>query len=492
MKKISPLILILCLILLVQSFYIPVSATGLNGTDSPFSEEYVPEVQFGSAEVQNGCRTIDAQVPLAGSDRMLESAVSAFVYERNTRTVVYAYNPDLEVQPGTLAKLVTAIVALERTNLDDEVTVSSRNYKTLPAGAKNAKLREGEILTMRDLLHCMVLEWANDAAITISEYVAGSQQEFVKLMNAWAAEAGCKSTQFADCHGLGSQNQKTTARDVARIIEYACKNSDFRELFGANSYKVEPTNETPKARSLKSLNYLKEETIVPKYNYKGVTGGIAHYTPTSGASLVCTAEKNGMSYTIVVVGAQRKYFDNGNVKYYGNYEEAWDLLKFAFDGYKICRLLDDGYALKQFTVAGGENDVVARSHTNMDVILPIDAHQRQLIFKYSVQGGGLTAPIANDQMVGVLHVFYRTSCIVETELYAMSQVRVAADRNLDIQGTATRDDSNLSGFLSFLGIVCLIILVPLLIYVLVNNVRRIIARKHRRKRRSSRRRSQRS
>lgn len=491
MKKISVFSLVLCLVLLFQTLAMPVLATQTQPSEPLYNEEISTEVPFGNAEVLNGCRTIEAQVPLGGSDRMLESAVSAFVYERNTGTVVYAYNPDMIMQPGTMAKLVTAIVAIENGNLDDEVTVSSRNYKYLPAGAKNAKLREGEVLTLRDLLYCMVLEWANDAAVTIAEHIAGSQEEFVKMMNAWAQKAGCKETTFADCHGLGSEGQQTTARDMARIIEEACKESAFREVFGANNYTVPATNETETDRNLKSLNYLKEETIVPKYNFKGVTGGIAHYSAASGASLVCTAEKNGMSYTVVVMGCERKFNKDKSwvVEYYGNYEEAWNLLDYAFSKYKICRLLHDGYALKQFTVAGGENEVVAQSHTNMDAILPIDAHQRQLIFKYSVQGGGLTAPIAYDQKIGTLQIFYRTSCVAETELFAMSSVRALDQLDLDIQGAATRDDSNLSGFLTFLGIACLIILLPLAAYVVINNVRRMIARGRRRRRRKSRRRS---
>lgn len=492
MKKLSAFSLILCLILLVQTLAVPAFATETQ-TNDPFAAEVSsPEVPFGSAEILNGCRTIEAQVPLGGSDRMLESAVSALIYERNTGTIVYAYNPDLIMQPGTLTKLVTAIVAIQNGNLDDEVTISSRNYKYLPAGAKNAKLREGEIMTLRDLLYCMILEWANDAAVTIAEHIAGTQEEFVKMMNDWVQkEAGCKETRFADCHGLGSEGQQTTARDLVRIIEEACKSSAFRELFGANNYTVPATNETETARNLKSLNYLKEETIVPKYNFKGVTGGIAHYSAASGASLVCTAEKNGMSYTVVVMGCERKFNEKKSwvVEYYGNYEEAWNLLDYAFSKYKICRLLHEGYALKQFTVAGGENEVVAQSHTNMDAILPVEAHQRQLIFKYSVQGGGLTAPIAYDQKVGTLQIFYRTSCIAETELFAMSSVRALDQLDLDIQSAATRDDSNLSGFLTFLGIACLIILLPLVAYVVINNIRRIIARGQRRRRRKSRRRS---
>lgn len=495
MKKLS--CILLCLLLLAQMLMIPAGATATEG-DSQTTEVTVPAgsvssdntLAVGLNPIMNGCQTLDAQVPLGGDAPMLPTAMSAFVYERNTGTLIYAYNPDLEVQPGTLAKMVAAIVAIENGNLDDEVTVSSRNYRYIPAGAKNAKLKEGEVLTLRDLLYCMFLEWANDAAVTIAEHVCGSQDAFVKKMNEWVQRAGCKNTQFSDCHGLGSENQRTTARDMARIVQEATKNADFRALFSATSYTV-PANEKSAKRELKSLNYLIEQTIVPKYNYEGATGGIAHYTEASGASLVCTAEKKGMSYTVVVMGCQRVFNKDKSwvVESYGNYEEAWDLLDYAFQNYKICRLLHEGQSVTQFPVAGGENQVVAQTHASKDTILPVNAKLDNLILKYTVVDGGLTAPIEKDEKIANLQVWYRNSCIAEADLYAMSSVRALADLNLDIQGAASRDDSNLAQFLSFVGIVCLVILIPLAIYLIVNNMRRVMARNRRRRRRIQRRRS---
>ena len=497
MKKLSAISILLVLALVLQ-LALPVFATEPDPTEATPPEtlpsavgETAPQADFGTATVLSGCRTMNGQVPLGGSDRKVETAVSAFVYERNTGTVVYSYSPDLVVQPGTFAKLVACIVAIENGDLDEMVKCNSMSYRSLPFAAKNAELKESEEISLRDLLYCLILTWANDAAVTIAEHIGGTQENFVKMMNDWARQAGCTSTVFTDCHGLGSEGQATTARDVARIVELATKNDTFREIFGANSHTVEPTNKTEEKRSLRSLNYLKEDTIAPQYNFKGVTGGIAHYTESSGASLVCTAEDKGMSYTVVVMGCERKFNEDKSwvVESYGNYDEAWDLLEYAFDNFKICRLLHDGQSMTQFAVAGGENDVVAQSHTSMDAILPVNARLDNLILKYTVQGGGLKAPIANDQKVGNLQIWYRTSCIVETELYAMSEVRSLEKSELNIRSTATRDDSNRSGFLSFIGIVCLVILVPFVLYLMYNNLRRAIARNRRRRRRASRRRS---
>ena len=497
MKKVISLLL--CLLLFVQIQPVETFAAETEIPTQTVQEtlpsaegETAPSAEFGLATILNGCRTMEAQIPLGGSDRMLDTAVSAFVYERNTGSLIYAYSPDLKMQPGTFTKLVTAIVALENGNLDDVVTVNSNSYRSLPGGAVTAKpyLKEGEELTLRDLLHLMILTWANDATITVAEHIGGTQENFVKMMNEWVEKAGCTDTNFLNCHGLGSTEQRTTARDLARIVEAATKNADFREIFGSNAYTVPATNKTEEKRSLKALNYLKEETYMPNLVYQGVTGGIAHYSEVSGASLVCTAEKNGMSYTVVVLGCTRTFKENGwSVASYGNYEEAWTLLDYAFDNFKICRLLHEGQSMTQLPVAGGENHVVAQTHVSKDAILPINARLKNLILKYTVSGGGLSAPIEKDQVVARLQIWYRTSCIAEAELYAMSEVRALSDLDLEIQGAASRDDTNLSQFLSFIGIVCLVLLVPLVIYLVVNNLRRVMARNRRRRRRKGRRRS---
>lgn len=480
MKKFSWLKRIVCLLLALQMFCVPVAATETGASS---------DASFGTNTVLNGCRTLDGMVPLGGSDRMLKTAQAAFVYEQNTGTVLYGYNADTSMSPGALTKILTAIVAIEKGNLSDKVSISTANYNSLPAGALNSKLKNGEVLTLEELLYCLILDMANDAAISIAEHIAGSEDQFVLMMNELAKAIGCTGTIFTNCHGTDSAGQYTTARDLARIINYATKNKTFCEIFDTSNYTVEATNKSDE-RSLTTLNYLLPQTTVTKYIYDKVTGGVATYTTSSGASLACTAEKNGLSLIIVILGCERtRVEDSWVVNYYGNFEESWDLLDFAFNTYKVCRLLHEGQSMSQFTVANGENHVVGQTSTSMDAVLPKEATLDTLILKYSVANGGLTAPIALGQKVATMQISYRNSCIAETELYAMSSVRSLEDSELDIQSNATRDDSNIADILSFIGVVLLIVVVPLAGYLIYNNVRRAIARNRRRRRRRSRRRS---
>ena len=497
MKKLSCLSLLLCAVLLLQMLYIPVLATETESVETepvetvqPTAPEYTMD-ELGEVTVTSGCRTLDAKVPLGGTNPMLKTAKAAFIYELNTNTVIYNYNPDLTLSPGALAKLVTAIVAIENGDLDQELTVNSLSYRTLPGSAVrvNAGLREGEKMTLRDMLHCMIMTWANDAAVTIAENIGGTQENFVQMMNQWVHDAGCENTMFTNVHGISSVEARTTARDMVRIYQKACRNSEFKTLLATTAYEIPATNETKEARKLQANNYLMEEYILSRYNYDGVTTGFAPYGENYGAHLLCTAETAGMSFVIVVLGAEREFAANGwQPIYYGNYEEAWELLDFAFDGYKICRLLHDGQSLYQFTVSGGENQVVAQSSTAMDAILPVNAKMKNLLYKYTVKNGGLTAPIAKDQNIATLEIWYQNSCIAETELHAMSAVRAVSDQNLNLNGKG-KGGTDLKGILAFVGIVFLIIFVPFAVYLIVNRIRYALTRNRRRRRRQSRRRS---
>lgn len=483
MKKNRFLILLLCLCLMVQSLFLPALATETE------EEETLPLVTGnGDATVSYGCRTIDAQAPLGGTARMLETATSALIYEGNTDTVIYAYNPDLRVYPGSLTKMLTALIAIERGNLNDEVYVSTTSFSTLPVGALNAKLKYGELVTLEQLLYMMILESANDAALVIAEYIAGSEAEFVKLMNQRAAEIGCTNTYLVNCHGLDNSEQYTTARDIGKITLACTQNDTFKEIFAAKSYTVPATNKTDE-RKLKSINYLIEDTIVPKFNDNRVTGGMPGYvSEASGACIAITADKNGMECVMVIMGAEREYSDRGTANYYGNFEEIIEMLEYTYNGFSVKQVIYPGQAIKTFQVGNGSNDVVGAPDEEIYAIIPSGVQMDNLIEKYTLLGGGISAPIDRGEEIAIVQLWYGASCIAETTLYALSDVRTADDPDLIISGTASRDDSNITGFLKFVGAVCLIFLAAFAVYLAYNSFMRSRRRARRRRRRANRRR----
>ena len=498
MKKYRLFTMILCLSVLLQCFLIPANATEVTEPTEPeATEETVHVPVFGETPITNGCRTLEGQSPLGGSDRMLLSAQAAFVYEINTDTILYAYNPDQRLAPGSLSKMLTALIAIEECDLNDVITVSTREISKLPYGSLVVDLMQDEQVTIRDVLHCLLLASGNDAALVIAQAVTGNEISFVEKMNERLQELGCKDTYLTNCHGLDDPRQYTTARDMARLTLYCYQNPTFAEIFKTTEYDVPANNRRKEPLHIESGNHLIYQRNLPQFNDQRVTGGMASYVSVAtGASICFTAtdidesdENKRMDLIFVILGATRTYKDNGwQAERYGNFEEALDLLEFAFSGYKINRLLYKEQPLNQFMVNGGECNVVACSDTILDTVIPATARMDNMKVRYTLRDGGLNAPIADGDRIGSVQIWYNNSCLAETEIFAMNGVRAIGDTGVEIYG-ATRDDSDLGDILSFLGILLLVILVPFGLYLAVNNFRRYRATMRRRRRRASRRRS---
>ena len=495
MKKFRYLCILLCLIILLQSVTFSAAATETTVPTESSAEEtepYVepPTVEFGAAPITNGCRTINGMTPLGGTDKILKSAQAAFIYEVNTETIIYSYNPDIHLYPGSLAKIMTALIAIEEGNLSDEVTFSTKWNSSLPGQSIVANLKEGEKVTLEILVYWMMLASANDAAMNIAGHIAGTQEAFVELMNQRAAKIGCTDTHFTNAHGLDDPEQYTTARDMVKIVLEATKNETFCEIFGAETYDVPPTNKVDESREVVSDNYLIYQRILPQFHRSEVTGGKTSSTGGSGSSLVCTAEEHDMKIISLVMGTKREAVD-GIVSYYGNFEEMFDLLDFALDGFRISRVLYPDMTLDQFPVSGGECDVIGYPEVSVNSVLPVDSSLKNLILRYTVEGGGLHAPLDKGDKIATVQVWYRTSCVTEAEVFALNPVRSTVNSGLKINSTASRDDSNIAGFLKFLGIVVLVVVVPFGIYLVINHMRRLAGQRRKALRRASRRRSRR-
>ena len=204
MKKTGLISIFLCLVLLMQMFPLTASATQTEPveTESVQTEETaeytIPETNatFGHVCISNGCRTIDGMVPLMGGEYTCPTAQGVFVYERNTGTVVYSHNPDLKMSPGTLVKIVTALVAIEHCELDEVVTAKDAIQSRVPGSAQrmSPQLKSGEQMTVEDLLHSLLLDSANDAAVALAEHVAGTTEAYKQMMNQRVKDMGCTNT----------------------------------------------------------------------------------------------------------------------------------------------------------------------------------------------------------------------------------------------------------------------------------------------------------
>lgn len=388
--------------------------------------------------VISGSSTLDGRVPILGSQLIDGNMKSAILYEVNSDTIMYAYNADEKLPPSSLLKILTALIAIENGTLSDAVTVQESVLATLDPDAAKVKLISDEVVTVKDLIYCMMVASGNDAAVILADHISGSQEAFVAEMNRYAADLGCINTNFTNVHGLHDENQYTTARDVARILEKALENQDFCEAFGARYYTVAETNKSPE-RKLSSQNYLLNNDDDINYYDERVKGSRTAVANDRSRSIASVAEVNDMRLLCIIMGAGSKYEDDGyTVRVYGGYNETKKLLDVAFDGYKTAQLLFPNQVLMQKSVMNGNSDVSIGTNSASISVIPENILDSGLVYRY-VNEMPLSAPVEKGQRVSTLQIWCGNVCVAQNDLYALNGVKTissALDDEKSNQGSA--------------------------------------------------------
>lgn len=477
MKKTIAICLILCILIqLSASQALAAAAGGSEATTATSPDD--------SIVAANTCHTLDADSTLLGTGKLIENAKAAILYEATSETLMYAWNADEKMYPASLVKILTALIAVENGKLEDTVTVTESAIASLPIDAVSADLVAGEQITLEDLLYCLLVGSANDAAVVIAEHISGSQNSFVQLMNQYAKDLKCAGTQFTNAHGLHNADQYTTARDAARILSAAIKNDVFRSIFTAAKHTVPATNKSEE-RSLGSNNALLDPSSKLYYDAR-VIGGRTGVTEDGRRCIATAAESNGMLLISVVMGSETEYQEDGySAIRVGGYHETTALLDAGFTGYKCAQILFADQTLRQCEVIDADSDVVLGPHVSVSAVLPETVNAADLTMRYA--DTAFRAPIEAGQKLSTVQIWHGNVCVAQTELYAMNSVGMSNSVQL-----VEDSDNKQGGFSIAIWILLGIGVAAALLYVLIRFARwiRITLSNHRSKRyRRSRRRS---
>ena len=247
------------------------------------------------------------------------SAKSAILTEAKTGEVLYEKNAYQKMPMASTTKIMTAICAIENGNLDEVVTVDSR-----AAGIEGSSmyLKNGEKITLRNLLYGLMLSSGNDAAVAIALNVGKSVENFADMMNETAKKIGVKDTSFKNPNGLDEEGHYTTAYDLAQITRYALSNSEFAKIVSTNEITL-AGNENSNARSLRNHNKLLRI-------YDGATGVKTGFTKKSGRCLVSSSERNGINLIAVTLNDPNDWNDHIS------------MFNYAFDNCKMKSVVKKG------------------------------------------------------------------------------------------------------------------------------------------------------
>ncbi|HTR45621.1 MAG TPA: D-alanyl-D-alanine carboxypeptidase family protein [Thermodesulfovibrionales bacterium] len=218
-------------------------------------------------------------------------ARAAIVMEEATGRVLYGKNPNLRLPPASTTKLMTAMVVLDRLDVDSVVTISKRATEVSPI---KAKFRAGETVTVKTLLYAALLKSANDAAYALAEAVAGSEEKFAVLMNQKVLALGMSDTVFATATGLPGGTQYTTVYDLSRIMRNALRYPLLREIISTRASNI--TTEEGRTIFVKNINKL-------LWRDESMLGGKTGYTRAAKHCFVCAGTQDNETVIVAVLGA---------------------------------------------------------------------------------------------------------------------------------------------------------------------------------------------
>lgn len=412
--------------------------------------------------------SLDAVETILGNKEITDNVDTAVIYEMSSDTMLYTINPDQLIEPASLVKIMTCLIAVEQGVMSDAVTIRQEAIESIPSDAANVSLKADEVLTMEQLLYCMMINSANDAAAVIADHIAGSQEAFVQMMNDYARELGCTSTNFMNVHGLYNANQYSTSRDIAKILKHAVQNELFCEFFGKEYYTIEETNLSG-VRYLLTSNYLLSKEDVEIYYDPRVTGGRTGITQDYARSLAVSAHSGNMDIICVTTGSDSTISSNGySVSVFGGYQEVSKILDACFDGYYVAQVVYEGQTVTQQPVTNGDCDVVLGSKNTAYAVVPVNTKLSDLTYSL-VSRDSLVAPIEAGQKMTEVDIWLNDDCVAEAELYAMNDVRVqqngvTTDRNNPATTTPTQQKK--TGGMTWAWIVLIVVLIAAAIVML--------------------------
>lgn len=224
-------------------------------------------------------------------------AEGAILIEAETGTILYAKNIHEKLYPASTTKILTTLVAIENSSLNDMVTFSQNAVFSIEKASSNMGMDPGQSITMEQCLHGILIMSANEVCNAVAEHVGGTIENFVAMMNDKATELGCLNSHFVTTNGLQDINHYTTPYDLAQIARSFFANETLAKISGIKYEVMEPTSTQPDRIEL----YTHNELTKGNYNCEGYIGGKTGYTSIAHQTLVTCAKRGDMKLICVVM-----------------------------------------------------------------------------------------------------------------------------------------------------------------------------------------------
>lgn len=335
--------------------------------------------------------------------------------------VVAQKNIDERLYPASLTKIVTAMVTLENVkDVNVKTKMSQAAYDaSVGTGAQVAGITVGEELSVDTLLYLTMVHSACDACEVLAEFVGGTKENFVKMMNDWVKKVGCNDTNFTNPSGLHDDNHYTTARDMSKITLAALKNANFVKYSTTTEYEY-------KGYTLPHTNLMLHPGYVTYY-YEYAQGIKTGSTEQAEYNVIVKASKDGYNYLAIVMKSPQQKIKNQSYLTKCSFVDAKSLFEWAFDSLKYTTIVAKDEVIGEVSVENGKDAdtvaLVAAKDTN--VIVPVGLDKSAVIIEIQEKPSSLQVPVTKGQKVCSANIIYGDEVIASVPLVAAKTVELS-------------------------------------------------------------------
>ena len=320
-----------------------------------------------------------------------------------TNTIIAESNSDGFIEPASMTKVMTAYVVADQIendliSINDEVLISEKAWKM---GGSKMFIEVDKRVSILDLLKGIIIQSGNDAAVAIAEYVGGTEDGFVDLMNAYAASLGMNNTLFMNSTGLPDENHLTTAEDLAILTSnFITKFPEIYSLFKEKEFEYGGI----------SSNKLNRNKLL--WRDKTSDGVKTGYTSSAGYCLIGSAKRGNMRLITVVAGS-----DSAN----NSFSDTQRLLEYGFRFYATEKYFDVGKEYATAKVWGGKNDTISLGVENDISVTLARTKFKDLKVNYVVKNN-VQAPINKGDKIGTLELISDNNTVLISDLIALEDI----------------------------------------------------------------------
>ena len=366
-------------------------------------------------------------VSYPGVPEITINAKSALLIDLDTEQILYEQDANETRYPASITKIMTCLLTLEaigrgELSMDTVVTIPPEALADVTDDSSTAGLLAGEEVTVNDLLYCLMLASANEAANALAITVAGDIPTFVERMNQRAEELGMTGTHFVNPHGLHDDDHYTTAWDIYRMAKEAMTHAPFREIVSTGRYDTAATNMS-EPRQLYNTNGLLARYKYPGYVYSGTIGIKTGSTGQAGYCLCATAKKKGHTLVSVVLGADNPTDKWGN-PIRNQFIESRKLLDWGFTSFSPATLLSNETYLQEIPVKNSfqATHVVLQPTESVKTLVPGEYDTDLLELRLHLEKEEPSAPINAGDVLGSVTVIYNGQDFGTVDMAAVSDV----------------------------------------------------------------------